>query len=290
MAERGMGRGLAAILSVSKPAEGAAQPAELRELPVELIRANPAQPRKRFDDDALQALAGSLGERGVVQPILVRPVAGGTYEIVAGERRWRAATLAGLRTVPALLLGAGEVQGREVALIENLHRTDLRPLELAQALDALLRLGGMTHEELAGRLGKSRVSVTNTLRLLGLGYQAQQALSTGRISEGHARALLGLSGTLQDQALGEVLLRDLSVRQAEALVRRLASRKTPVVAETHPHELEPLAGALRTSLGTKVALQGTEQAGRIVIEYHSREELERLCRHIGGEALLGELT
>ncbi len=191
MADRGMGRGLAAILSVSKPAEGAqAPPPELRELPVELVKPNPSQPRKRFDDEALQGLAGSLAERGVVQPILVRPIAGGTYEIVAGERRWRAAQLAGLERIPAVVRDHDDAASLEVALVENMAREDLNPVEEARAVAALVEELGLSREAVGKKVGRSRVAISNLLRILDLPDDALELLESGRLTEGHGRALL----------------------------------------------------------------------------------------------------
>jgi len=271
------------------------------EVPLGALRPNPSQPRQRFAADTLAELAASIAQHGILQPLLVTRLVdeGDTageagpevrYRIVAGERRWRAALLAGLVTVPVLLLSVSPAAEREIALIENLHRTDLQPLELAQALEAILRQSGMTQEELAQRLGKSRVTVTNTLRLLGLGYAAQQALAASRISEGHGRALLGLHGAAQEQALHTVLAHDLTVRQTETLVRRLAETRHPPATSPQRDQWQVLADALRRTLGTKVEVSGNEQAGRIVIEYHSREELERLCTHLGGEDLANDLA
>ncbi|MDB5058887.1 MAG: parB [Chloroflexi bacterium] len=198
--------------------------------------------------------------------------------------------MAGVTVVPALLIGVDEEGGREIALIENLHRSELHPLELAQAFDAILRGSGITQDELARRLGKSRVSITNTLRLLGLGYKAQQALSAGQITEGHARALLGLTGGAQEDALGHVLSRELSVRQAEALVRKHAARRSHRLSSTERTDMHHLSDALQTVLGAPVSVLGTEDNGRILIDYNSREELERLCERIGGGALADELA
>src|SRR4051794_2118646 len=186
-----MGRGLAAILSVSKAAEGAAPPPpELRELPVELVRPNPAQPRKRFDDEALQGLAASLAERGVVQPIIARPVAGGTYEIVAGERRWRAAQLAGLERIPAVIQDHDDAASLEVALVENMAREDLNPVEEARAVAALVEELGLSREAVGRKIGRSRVAISNLLRILDLPDEALELLEAGRLTEGHGRALL----------------------------------------------------------------------------------------------------
>jgi ParB family chromosome partitioning protein len=268
----------------------------LIEAPIHDLQPDPRQPRRHFDEEPLHELARSIARYGVLQPLLVTPIHGGhgpshgpRYRIVAGERRWRAALLACRRTVPALVLQVDDGRGREVALIENLHRSDLQPLELAQALETLLQLQGLTQEELAQRLGKSRVAITNTLRLLHLGYAAQQALGTGRISEGHARALLGLNGASQEQALAEVLARDLTVRQTEALVRRLGAARPAHRPPTNNSDLSYVADALRRALCAKVSLEGSEEAGRVVIEYHSREELERLCQQLGGAAFANAL-
>lgn len=187
--KRGMGRGLDAILSVS--AEGSrGQEDELRDLPIELIAPNPSQPRRRFDEEALQALAGSLGERGVLQPVLVRPLTGGGYELVAGERRWRAARIAGLERIPAIVRAHDDAQAIELALIENMVREDLSPVEEARACAALVEELGLTREQVGRRVGRSRVAVTNLIRLLDLPDEAVELLQEGKLSEGHGRALL----------------------------------------------------------------------------------------------------
>ncbi len=190
MADRGMGRGLAAILSVSKPAEGVRAAPELRELPVELIAPNPGQPRKRFDDEGLQTLADSLTECGLVQPVLVRPVAGGSYELVAGERRWRAARLAGLERIPAVVREHDDAASIEVALVENMARENLNPVEEARAVAALVEELGLSREAVGRRVGRSRVAVSNLLRILDLPEEALGLLERGDLSEGHGRALL----------------------------------------------------------------------------------------------------
>src|SRR3954469_11715906 len=187
-APRGMGRGLAAILSVTgDPSE---DDIELREIPVELIAPNPRQPRNHFDEATLAGLAESVRHRGILQPVLVRPVAGGTYELVAGERRWRAAGLAGLETIPALVRETDDAQALEVALIENMAREDLNPVEEARACAALVEDLGLTREEVGRRIGRSRVAVSNLLRLLDLPDEALDLLAQGALSEGHGRAVL----------------------------------------------------------------------------------------------------
>ena len=184
----GMGRGLGAILSVSAPGEAAVQ--ELRELPIELITPNPKQPRRQFEQDGLDALAASLGEQGVLQPVLVRPVAGGRYELVAGERRWRAARLAGLETLPALVRERGDAASLEIALVENMAREDLNPIEEARACAALVEELGLTRAEVGRRVGRSRVAVSNLLRLLDLPDPVIEMLEQGTLTEGHGRGLL----------------------------------------------------------------------------------------------------
>src|SRR3954447_24904709 len=187
-APRGMGRGLAAILSVTgEPGE---DDIELREIPVDLIAPNPRQPRRRFDEATLNGLADSVRERGVLQPVLVRPVAGGTYELVAGERRWRAAGLAGLETLPALVRARDDAQALEVALIENMAREDLNPVEEGRACAALVEELGLTREEVGRRVGRSRVSVSDLMRLLDLPDEVLELLESGALSEGHGRATL----------------------------------------------------------------------------------------------------
>ncbi|HEV2769358.1 MAG TPA: ParB/RepB/Spo0J family partition protein [Solirubrobacteraceae bacterium] len=196
MAERGMGRGLAALFAASE--EGTPASEELRQLAVELIAPNPRQPRRHFDEAALQALAGSLTERGVLQPLLVRPVPGGRYELVAGERRWRAAQLAGLETIPALVRERDDAQALEIALIENMAREDLNPVEEARACAALVEELGLSREDVGRRVGRSRVAVSNLLRLLDLPDEVLDALEHGRLTEGHGRALL-LTGDHADR-------------------------------------------------------------------------------------------
>jgi ParB family transcriptional regulator, chromosome partitioning protein len=186
----GIGRGLEAILSVSTEGPARAREDELRELPVELISPSSSQPRRRFDEEALQALAGSVGERGVLQPVLVRPQPGGTYELVAGERRWRAAKIAGLETIPALVRGREDAEALELALIENMAREDLNPVEEARACAALVEELGLTRKQIGRRVGRSRVAVSNLMRLLDLPDEVLGLLESGSLSEGHGRALL----------------------------------------------------------------------------------------------------
>src|SRR5271155_4806228 len=214
-----MGRGLDAILSVSSGGADTLAD-ELRELPVEMIVANPKQPRRRFDEEALQALAGSLGERGVLQPVLVRAKPGGTYELIAGERRWRAAQIAGLERIPALVRARGDAEALELALIENMAREDLSSIEEARACAALVEELGLTREEVGRRVGRGRVAVSNLMRLLDLPDEVIELLEDDRLSEGHGRALLlaedhGARGSLARTAVTE----GWSVRVVEARAR-----------------------------------------------------------------------
>src|SRR5256885_5683659 len=217
-AGRGMGRGLAAILSVTgEPGEDDVQ---LRDIRVELVAPNPKQPRRRFDEATLAGLAESVRQRGVLQPVLVRPAPGGTYELVAGERRWRAAQLAGLDVVPALVRPADDAQALEVALIENMAREDLNPVEEARACAALVEELGLTREEVGRRIGRSRVAVSNLLRLLDLPDEVLEHLEEGRLTEGHGRALLLTDDHAARRSLANDAAREgWSVRVLEARAR-----------------------------------------------------------------------
>src|SRR4051794_18792024 len=215
---RGMGRGLAAILSVT--GEMGEDDIELREIPVELIAPNPSQPRRHFDEATLAALAESVRQRGILQPVLVRPVSGGTYELVAGERRWRAAGLAGLETIPALVRARDDAQALEVALIENMAREDLNPIEEARACAALVEELGLSREEIGRRVGRSRVAVSNLMRLLDLPDEVLELIAEGRLSEGHGRALLTASDHGDRRRLGRAAADEgWTVRETEARAR-----------------------------------------------------------------------
>jgi ParB family chromosome partitioning protein len=213
-----MGRGLEAILSVSSPG---ASHEELREVPVESISPNPNQPRRRFDDEALSALAESLGERGVLQPVLVRPKPDGTYELIAGERRWRASRIAGLKTIPALVRPHDDAASLELALIENMAREDLNPIEEARACAALVEELGLTREQVGRRVGRGRVAVSNLMRLLDLPDEALELLEGGALSEGHGRALLLAKDHVARRQLARTAAAEgWSVRTVEARARR----------------------------------------------------------------------
>jgi ParB family chromosome partitioning protein len=291
---RGMGRGLAAILSVSSgPAAGAD---DLRMLPVELIAPNPKQPRRRFDEAALEALAGSLRERGVLQPVLVRPVAGGTYELVAGERRWRAAKIAGLESVPALVRDRDDAEALEAALIENMAREDLNPVEEARACAALVEELGLTRESVGLRVGRSRVAVTNLLRLLDLPDEALELLERGDLSEGHGRALLlaadhGDRRRLARSAAAE----SWSVRVLEARARAAndATGAGPGPARTaapspHPDQqaaAERIADALGGALGIEVRVTSRGTGYRVELAFDDPDEALALARRLRPRAV-----
>jgi ParB family chromosome partitioning protein len=273
--EFGLGRGLDALIPPPAGAE------EGRQIPLDRIVANPHQPRARFEGEELDDLAASIEAHGVLQPIVVRGLANGDYQLVAGERRVRAARMAGLGQIPAVVRDPTEEEMVELALIENLQRTDLNPLEEAMGFRILIDRFGMPHEAVAGRVGRSRAAVTNALRLLELAPETQEALMDAQISEGHARALAGLTvPELQVAALQIVLERQLSVRQTEELVRRRRRQARPdPVADGH-EDLQELEDRLRLLLATRVAITRTRRGGRISIEFGSDEELERLMAWI----------
>jgi ParB family chromosome partitioning protein len=262
-----------------QPASGVIQ------VPVSAISPNPFQPRTRLDPEALAELSASIREHGLIQPLIVTQQGPERYQLIAGERRWQAARLAGLPTVPAIVKEASPQQVLELALVENIQRADLNALEEAQAFRQLVEEFGLTQEQVAGRVGKSRVAVTNTLRLLRLPAEVQQAVADGTIAEGHARALLALpTPEAQTAALRLVLKRALSVRQTEELVRRLTAG-APVVKSkrTMPAEAQALEEQFRQRLGTKVNLYRSRKgAGRLVIHFYSEEELQAIF-----EAILG---
>ena len=279
----GLGRGLASLIP-QRPTPVAA-PAEI---PVDRIRRNPYQPRTHFDAAELERLAESIRDHGVIQPILVTETLDG-YQLVAGERRVRAAEMAGLERIPAVVRQIAARDQLELALVENLQREDLDPIEQAHAYRQLIDEFGFTQEALAARVSKARSTVANTLRLLDLELEIQAAVADGRIAEGHARAIGALDAAGQRQLLEVVVARDLSVRQAEELARRLRDRSEAGIRTADPPdpagdpELGRVEEDLRQALGTKVSLTRSRRGGRIVIEYYSDEELGRLYeRLIGG--------
>ena len=293
MAERtrGMGRGLAAILSTPSQSE---PEAELRELQVDLIIANPDQPRRVFDEQSLVALADSLKERGVLQPVLVRPVPGGTYELIAGERRWRAAQLAGMESLPAIVRPDDDAASLELALIENMAREDLNPLEEARACAALVEELGLTREEVGRRVGRSRVAVSNLLRLLDLPDLALMLIEDGSLSEGHGRALLMAPDHDARRRLArEAATKGWSVRQTEERARAAAGRDDGDNAASrgahgaHPDQLEAVARlgeAFGRALGADVKVTPKADGYRVQLAFDSLEEALELADRLAAGA------
>jgi ParB family chromosome partitioning protein len=279
----GLGRGLDALI----PSSSTAPSGGVDMIAVEAIQANPRQPRSDIDDGELAELADSIREHGVLQPlILTRSEKPGEYVLIAGERRLRAAKQSGLARVPAIVREASEQQRLELALIENLQRTDLSPLEMAEAYRQLVEEFSLSHEEIAARVAKSRVSVTNTLRLLNLSPAGRDALAAGKITEGHARALLALSNAQsQSAALATVIKNGLNVRQTEELVRRLSGQKTPLATKPGPSpEIKALQERLESALGFPVNLNQRKKGGTLVIHYYDDEDLNTLIEKLAGES------
>lgn len=277
--KRGLGRGLEALI----PGVGPAQPA-VRDLPIAELENNPFQPRKHFDDAKLEELAATIREHGILTPVVARRVAD-RFQIIAGERRVRAARLAGLERVPTIIKEANDGQALEMALVENLQREDLNPLEAAHAYQRLVEEFGLTQEELAGRLGRDRSSVANSLRLLRLPKKIQEDVAAGSITEGHARALLGLERPAdQLKARDIVVKRGLTVRATEALVRRLrgSDAKKPVPAPGQDANLVALEDQLRAALGAKVRIVRDGRGGTLHIGFFSNDDLTRIADIILG--------
>jgi ParB family chromosome partitioning protein len=273
----GLGRGLSALIP------GASDETGLIEVPVQAVAPNPRQPRQAFEEEALGALARSIQEVGVLQPIVVRRLNGG-YELVAGERRLRAARLAGLATVPAVVRTTDDTESLREALIENIHRQDLSPLEQAAAFQELQDDLGVTQEELAERLGHSRSHVANTIRLLNLPADVQRLVAEGSLSAGHARALLSLEDSDAQTTLGlRIAAEGLSVRQTEELVRSYVVHPA-ARTEAEPKPVDPkllqIEEALADSLGTRVRIQRSRRKGRIVIDFGSKADLDRIAAAI----------
>lgn len=284
MAQRrgGLGRGLDALIQSHSDLSGGIQ-----ELDIESVRPNPLQPRESFDGESLDGLASSIREHGVLQPIIVsRADESSPFQLVAGERRWRAAKLAGLSSIPAIIRDSSPRQMLEMALIENVQRADLSVIEEASAYRQLTDEFGLTQIEVAERVGKSRVAITNALRILKAPDEIKSAVMSRQISEGHARALLGLE-IKDDQlsALQIVISRDLNVRQTEQLVRQWhTTQPAPKrVNSSAPAESQHVIDGFRRALGTKVELQRGRKGGRLVIHYFSDEELDGLYKRIVGE-------
>ena len=269
----GLGRGLGALLGddvMKTESSGSLS------LPISQVETCSSQPRKRFDDESLQELADSISQHGIIQPLTVRKLSSGYYQIIAGERRWRAARLAGLQEVPVIVIEADD--RKELAMIENLQREDLNPMEEAAGFQSLIESYHMTQEEAAQRVGKSRSAVTNALRLLGLTPSVRKLVEEGKLSAGHARALVPLSPSLQESAANAIVSGGLSVRQTEALVKRLSAEKKEAQAKD-PDEVDYLAEAqneLKARLCRGVKIVPGRKKGRIELEYYGVDDLNDL--------------
>lgn len=287
MTKRGLGKGLSALIPTAEHTEVAA--AGLRKVPVGAIIPNPLQPRQKQDPDALQELADSIREHGLIQPLIVteatsdQQVGGAQFQLIAGERRWVAAQQAGLATVSVIVKEATPQQMLEMALVENIQRADLNPLEEATAYRQLIDEFGLTQEEVAARVGKSRVTVTNVVRLLRLPDEVKAALLDGQITEGHARALLAVDDAeAMIRLLKVVIGRGLNVRQAEELVRRQAAEAEPQPQAPRSPDTAALEDHFREALGTRVRLFRSKRGGRLVIHFYSEEELQAIYDAIVG--------
>ena len=271
----GLGRGLGALLGddvMKTESSGSLS------LPISQVETCSSQPRKRFDDESLQELADSISQHGIIQPLTVRQLSSGYYQIIAGERRWRAARLAGLQEVPVIVIEADDRKAAELAMIENLQREDLNPMEEAAGFQSLIESYHMTQEEAAQRVGKSRSAVTNALRLLGLTPSVRKLVEEGKLSAGHARALVPLSPSLQESAANAIVSGGLSVRQTEALVKRLSAEKIEAQVKD-PDEVDYLAEAqneLKARLCRGVKIVPGRKKGRIELEYYGVDDLNDL--------------
>ncbi len=279
---RGLGRGLDALLGNAAAARATRPAGDLRDLPLEQIRPGRFQPRTGMDRDKLQELADSIEAQGVVQPIVVRPVGGGEYEIIAGERRWRAAQIAGLDRVPALVRDVPDQATVAMALIENIQRENLNPLEESGALKRLIDEFDLTHEQAAKAVGRSRAAVSNLLRLQELEAPVKELVDRRELEMGHARALLALSGGNQVQLARRVALRGLSVRQTEAAVRRLLKPARPERPASRDPDVRRLEDELTERLCARVTVKhGRGGKGQLVIRYNSLDELDGILERIG---------
>jgi ParB family chromosome partitioning protein len=289
MSKRALGRGIDALLAGNE-VQQAVPGSAITMVPVGALQAGAHQPRKNFPEESLKELARSIQEKGVLQPILVEALDGGGYRIVAGERRFRAAQLAGLRDIPVLVRRFSDTEKTEIALVENLQREDLSPIEEANGYKALMDKGELSQEEVAKRVGKNRSTVANALRLLKLPKPMIEALDKGKLTSGHARAILSLLNPADQELLFQrILSRDMSVREAEQTAARMSqgardSGKKTAPAKPKPRlpELAALERSLVERLGTKVAIRGNDKRGKIEISYFSLDDLERISKLIQG--------
>lgn len=290
MAKTGLGRGLSALInseSLAAPQPIVEKGERIEHIPLTQIVPSPYQPRKHFSEEQLSELVESIRERGIIQPLIVRQV-GNNYELIAGERRWRASQKVGLATVPVITRSASDREVLELALVENLQRADLNPLEESEGYALLINQFQLTQEEVAKRVGKNRASVANAIRLLSLPDQLRHYVSAGRLSVGHAKVILGLGTQDEMMLVGERVLKDqLTVRQTEKLVESLQTTK-PKRSKHGKSAAAPSNAAwadlekrLQRQLGTRVRLSGTAQTGKIELEFFSADELDRLLRLLG---------
>ena len=279
---KGLGRGLDALLGGDEPvAPPAAASDTPRELAVDHLQPGKYQPRTRMDQDALKELAESIKTQGVIQPILVRPVADGKYEIIAGERRWRAARMAGLQAVPVVIRNIPDNQALAVALIENIQREDLNPLEEAQGIQRLTNEFSLTHQSAAEALGRSRTAVTNLLRLLELAPPVRELLAEGKLDMGHARALLVLPALRQVELANEIAAKGMTVREVEKRVSELIARPKPRIPRTVDRDVARLTEALAQKLGTAVQIkQKSKGRGALIVEYANLDQLDALIEKL----------
>jgi ParB family transcriptional regulator, chromosome partitioning protein len=277
----GLGKGLDALIPSGQTTISSSEGGGVAQIAVDLIQRNPRQPREKFDIEELENLAASIREHGVIQPLIVSPGKNGVYVLIAGERRLQASRKAGLKTVPVVIRHATDQQLLELALIENVQRADLNAIEEAEAYQNLAKEFRMSHETIAQRVGKSRVAVTNTMRLLDASAAVKQALVDGRISEGHARAMLSLSAKAQENLLNQIINIDMSVRQTEMLARKYSGQKPASKKKSGASaDVTDVERRLRSSLGTKVALKHGKRGGTVTIYYYSDEELDSLLEKL----------
>lgn len=271
--KRGLGKGLGALIPEGEETDQNS----IIEIKITDIEANDKQPRRAFDDEALIELAESIKIHGVVQPIIVRKLGSG-YQIIAGERRWRASRLAGKKAIPAIVKECSNLEVMELALIENLQREDLNAIEEAMAYKSLIEEYDMTQEEISKKIGKSRPAIANSLRILQLPEEIKNMIAEGKISQGHARALLSISGDKKQIEMAEkIIANQLNVRQVEKMAKDIKQKKKKdVLPNAFQIEINQLEERLKTALGTKVTIQHKKNKGRIEIEYYSNEELDRI--------------
>lgn len=287
MAKKGLGKGLSTLFDDNTIIDDIIEESsnkDISQIKLSLIEPNRNQPRKNFDNEKIEALANSIKENGLIQPIIITPSKNGMYKIVAGERRWRASKKAGLKEIPAVIRDYSDEQVAEIALIENLQREDLNPIEEALGYKALLEEFNLTQELISQKIGKSRSAIANSMRLLSLEEQIQKLLVAGDITSGHARAILSLEDNDLRLALSRRIIEDgLNVRQTEALSRQLQkkapNKKTPEKT-AYDIELEHIQNKLSSDLGTKVRIVHTDKKGRIEIDYYGNEDLERILNLI----------